>query len=62
MFGFKNKPDDPESDFVESLNALVRDAKKAGVARRTIMNNLHEHAESIDRMLNAEIERRKMQC
>jgi hypothetical protein len=62
MFGFKSKPADPESDFVSALNNLVRDAKKNGVGRRTIRNCLQEHAVSIDRMLDAEIERRKMKC
>jgi hypothetical protein len=57
IFG-KAKSSDPEATFVAGLNTLVRNARRDGVARRVIKNNLAEHAASIDRELSAAIERR----
>jgi hypothetical protein len=56
---FSKKSADPEREFVVALNDCVRAARKGGVAKRVVMNNLRAHAASIDRELSAEIERRK---
>jgi hypothetical protein len=56
---FSKKPADLERDFVGSLNALVRAARKNGVGARTIRGNLSAHVASFDREFSAESERRQ---